>query len=241
MGLAVRPLRVCVRRTARAEGVSRSRVLRAVCSCVAVEGEVLIAAYVTSSIVSITGAVSRAPPHDPRDDHAAPRPRSRCGPRSGRSRKVFSHPARRVRTAWEQLELRFGLKYRMRVHGDARYATGHRHAPPRPAVLQKARARQTANPSGMSLIRMSRPRAGAYQSRGSTGGAVQRAHQQSQATHAQSETYASTPQRQTSTPVGRPAPCGRLAIELPIHIPVAWVHRQLPQREREAIPARTIT
>ena len=73
------------RRTARAEGVSRSRVLRAVCSCVAVEGEVLIAAYVTSSIVSITGAVSRAPPHDPRDDHAAPRPRSRCGPRSGRS------------------------------------------------------------------------------------------------------------------------------------------------------------
>ena len=73
------------------------------------------------------------------------------------------------------------------------------------------------------------------------GGAVQRAHQQSQATHAQSETYASTPQRQTSTPLGRPAPCGRLAIELPIHIPVAWVHRQLPQREREAIPARTIT
>ena len=44
--------------------MSRWRVLRAMCLCVAVdkavEGGVLIAAYVTSSIVSITGAVSGA-------------------------------------------------------------------------------------------------------------------------------------------------------------------------------------
>ena len=49
---------------ARVGGVSRWRVLRAMCSCVAVEGGVLIAAYVTSSIVSIAGAVSGAKMRD---------------------------------------------------------------------------------------------------------------------------------------------------------------------------------
>ena len=44
--------------------MSRWRVLRAMCSCVAVGGGVLIAAYVTSSIVSIAGAVSGAKTRD---------------------------------------------------------------------------------------------------------------------------------------------------------------------------------
>ena len=58
-----------IARLRESQGASWGRVALArpsgnVCSCVAVEGGVLIAAYVTSSIVSITGAVSGAKTRD---------------------------------------------------------------------------------------------------------------------------------------------------------------------------------